>query len=418
MMKVKRSKNIYRPRRRISRSPIITILLIIGAALLIFIGWSIAGPVQKFLTGNLKPTTKNKTSAVTAVVNSSATPSKKSVSSAAVTTFGSGSVKGIYLPENYLSDTSSLGSIISSAKTAGINMAVVNLKGEDGILKYNSKNQDAVSGGLVASGAPDCTIAATKLKNAGITPCARICCFKDPAASDAMREAAVAYSGNHGYRWLDASNKSWLNPYSDKAQQYIISIAKEAVSQGYPYILLDGIEFPSTGSPQTSAWYGNTTVSKENMLRTFVATATQQINAAGGKVILHMPAPAAIGTANALTGQDQSLFGFNADYISPDLCPSDFGTNSFTAGSKTIANPVANLGDTVQAVSQLLASQAGETKIKTAVPYLQAFSDGGSSPNAASDVNSQLTAIKSAGITSFILYNPKGNYNFSGINLK
>lgn len=416
--KIKRTYNIYkvkRHRRKFSARPLIAVLLVAAAALLVFVVWSVAGPIQQYLAGTLKPRRKPQ-AAVSSAVSAKAASSSKAVVSAAGAGFTAGSLKAIYLPEKFLSDTASLSDVAGRAKAAGVNMAVVNLKGEDGILQYASGVQAAKQNNLIAPGAPDAAAAAAKLKSDGITPCARICCFQDPAASDAMRQDAVLYNGNHGYRWLDGSNKSWLNPYNEDARQYLISIAKEAISKGYTYILFDGVEFPSSGSAGSTTYYGDNLSSKEDALKSFVAEAKQAINAAGGKLIVHVSADASVGRANALTAQDQNIFGLTGDYVSPDICAADF-SDLVTIGPKSFPSPSSDISGFVTAAANLLKTNASG-KIAAAVPYLQAFQNGGTSAGAAKDINAQLSAIKNAGISNFVLYNPDGNYDFSGVSFK
>lgn len=416
-MKIKRSHSIYKPRRRRSFNgrPLMTVGFIVAAALLVFVVWSVAGPVQQFFAGTLKPRSHPKAASSLAVSKATASSKKAAVSQPAAA-FTAGSLKAVYLPQKFLSNTSALSDVAGRAKAVGINMAVVNLKGEDGILQYASGNQDAKTSNLIASGAPDAAPAAAKLKSDGIAACARICCFEDPAASDAMRQFAVLYKENHGYRWLDGSNKSWLNPYNEGARQYLISIAVEAVKKGYSYVMLDGVEFPSSGSAGSTTYYGDNLPSKEDALKSFVAEAKKAVNTAGGKVIVHMPADASVGQANPLTAQDQNIFGLTGDYISPDICPADFN-DSVTIGQKAFPNPSSDISGFVTAAANLLKTNASG-KIAAAVPYLQAFANGGTDAASAKDVNAQLSAIKNAGIINFILYNPDGNYDFSGVNLK
>jgi hypothetical protein len=417
MRKIKRSTNIYRTRRKTRNNPFKLILFIALVAVLIFIGWSIAGPVEKFFSGQLN-TSSNTTFLSSALSNISSSQFKSSS-----TTVNSNSIHGIYLPKNYISDLNALNNVINNAKQTGINLAILDLKGEDGILNYSSKLDSAVKNHLVATNAPDPTLAVAKLKNAGITPAARICCFNDPAAPVVMRNMAVLYSAKHSYRWIDAKKNSWLNPYNDNAQQYIIDIAKEAVANGFKYIVIDGVAFPSTGSPDKSAWFTNSKVSKEEQLRVFVENATKQINAVGGKVILHMPGMAAIMQANALTGQDQNIFGFSADYISPDLSPSEFGAQAVQISGKTIISPDLTPAATVATTAQFIRTLVDKTKINNTVPFIQAYTNkslgnGFYKNYTDDDINGEAAALKENGFTSFILYNPSGNYDFAGLKLK
>lgn len=395
-----------------------TVLLIIGAAVLLFVGWSVAKPVEQFFAGTLKPA-RSVSSAVTAAASSK----KASASSAAKTSETAGALRGIYLPKADLTDLAALATTAGTAKSAGINFAVIDLKAEDGKINYDSKQAEAVAAGLTTPGV-DASKAAAALKADGITPCARICAFLDPAAaaSDNMRAAAVKYALSHDSRWYDASHNFWLNPYSDQARQYIIDIAKEAVAAGYKDIMLDGLEFPTTGSPDKLAWFSDSTESKEQVLRDFVKEAKQQIAAVGGKVIVRVPGASLVGSVSALSGQDQNVFGYGADWMSPDLCPYAFGA-SLQAGATAVQNPDTTPGKTVTALAQFLATQGSRAQVSTAVPYIQAFTNSSAGGGlfktyTADDINQEISALHAVGIDSFILYNPAGTYDFSGVKVK
>lgn len=408
--KIKRNRDIYNYRHR-PRKIMKSVFWVLCAVVIIFVGWSVAQPVMKFIKGEIKPRpdTTSKTSVVSGSVKSN--PSKATV--------GSGSaLRGIYLPKSFLSDTASLASTAQNAKNAGINLAVVDLKSESGMLNYTSKLPDAVSGGLFASGAPDAAAAATAIKNAGLTPAARVCCFLDASTSSIIREAAVLYAPNHSSRWRDNSGNFWLNPYSDRAQQYLIDVSKEAVSLGYKVIILDDVLFPSTGS--SNAWYGNSSVPRDQQLRNFIANATKQIGAAGGKVIVRFNAPAAIGQASALTGQAQNMYALPSDYVSPDFLPSFLSRSAVQIGTKTILSPDLTPSGTVSAMAQFAATKATGSNLDKVAPFVQAFTNtslgtGYYKNYTAADVGAEIAAMKSAGIASYILYNPQGLYDYSGI---
>jgi hypothetical protein len=418
MRKITRTKSIYRTRHTASISPLMAVLIIVIAAVLIFVGWSISGPLIKFFSGQLTTTS----SGTPPISSASAAPASSQVKSSSEVA-ASDSIHGIFLPKNYIGDLSGLGNVITGAKNAGVNLVVLDLKAEDGLLNYSSKVDSAVKNHLVAANAPDAALAAAKIKDAGLLPAARITCFQDYAAPAAMKNMAVLYSKNHGTRWKDALNHLWLNPYNNDAQQYIIDIAKEAVSDGFKYIVLDGVIFPSSGNPASFAWFTDSNVSKEEQLRAFVANATKQINAAGGKVIIHMPGMASIGQAAALTGQDQNIFGYTADYISPDLSPSEFGAKAVQIEGKTIISPDLTPAATVSAAAQYIATLADKTKIKSSVPFIQAYTNtslgsGFYKNYTDDDINGEVTSLKDNGFTSYILYSPTGSYNFTGLKIK
>lgn len=389
------------------------ILLVIAAAAVVFVGWSIQEPLAKLLTGKYR---------VAPSSSVSSKPSHSSKSSSAASSKGSSSgsktdaaLRGIFLPKSVLSDPSSLASTLSSAKQAGINLAVVELKGEDGVVGYATQVAEAQGTPIIAQGAPDASAAAKAIAAAGMTPAAKISCFKDPVAPLAIHGSSVLYSGDHTINWLDQSNQRWLNPYSTVAQQYIVDLAKEAVTLGYKQIYLDNLEFPTnTGK----AWFGDNLPSKESALTSFVQSITQQINAAGGKVSVVYPGEAAIGQGTADAGQDQALYGYASDYYTPNLCPSQFPDGT-AVGSTTVSKADLTPDATVAAAASALKQLAGDKLSKT-LPYVQAYTDtalgdGNYKQYTADDINAEIKALSDAGIHNYILYAPDGKYTLSGV---
>ncbi|MDR3552883.1 MAG: putative glycoside hydrolase [Clostridia bacterium] len=424
MQKIKRNKNIYMGRHK-RKNPIKAILIILVAALLVFIGWSVAEPVMKYIKGEIKPITSSvssKSSSGASSLSSSSASSGASSQNSTASQTGT-ALRGIFLPGTVLSNTASLSAAVSGAKDAGLNLVVVDLKGEDGKLNYDSTVAKAVSSSLCIPNAPDGSVAASAITSAGLTPAARICCFLDPAGSAAMRDAAVLYSGDHTSRYRDNNGNFWLNPYFQKAQQYIISLATEAVSLGYKTIILDDVEFTSSGNTDKYAWFGTSAVSKEDELRAFVAAVTSKVNAAGGKVVVRFPATSAMGGAIAHSGQDQNMYAMSSDMVAPDFLPSGLDKASVKIGSKTILSPDLTPSDTVSALAQYAATQITSGSSSNVLPFVQAFTDtalgkGYYKNYTTSDINAEIAAVKAAGFSNFILYNPKGTYDFSGLSVK
>jgi hypothetical protein len=388
--------------------------IVVGCAAVVYFGYCIGYFIQNSGTKTASSSAPGSSQAAASSKSSSAASSKTSSASAAA-------VRGIFLPQSALKDTAGASSTLTAAKTAGANLAVVELKGDNGIVTYSSKVTAAQGEGIIASGAPDASALAQEITKAGLTPAAKISCFKDPVAPASMRSAAVLYSGDHSQLWLEYignSRLNWLNPYSTAAQQYIIDLAKEAVSLGYKQIYLDNIEFPTVDE---KAYYGDNLPGKQEALRSFMATAAQQIEAAGGKASFVMSGDAAVGAGSAQKGLDQSIYGFTADYYSPNLCPSLLSLGVKLNGA-AVAKPDLTPGDTVASAAAYLAALAGAKPAAT-VPFIQAYTntsigEGNYSKYTSAEINAEIAGLSKSKITSYILYSPTGAYDFSGVSLK
>ena len=391
--------------------------MLLAAAAVVFIGYSIEPTVRDLIAGKYhasSSSTAHTSSSDSAKSVSSKAASSKSTSTSS-TVSSQSALHGIVLSQSSLSDTQTLDKTAATAKQAGINLAIIPLKSEDGIVAYNSKISEVQGTSIVAQNAPDASLAAQVLTKNGITPAAKISCFKDPLAPLTMRDASVLYSADHSQRWLDASGNRWLNPYNSQAQQYIIDLAKEAVSLGYKQIYLDNLEFPLYDQ---KAWYGDNLSSKSDALKAFVTEAEKQVQAAGGKLSVITTGAQSIGQGSSDAGQEQGVYTYGSDLFSPNLCPSLLGLNVTVNGS-VINKPDLSPGDTVSAIASYLKGQAGTNLDKT-TPLIQAYTNttigsGNYKQYTSSDISAEISALKAAGITSYILYSQDGSYDFSGI---
>lgn len=272
MKRVKRSgyKQLYTSRRRRRGSSVIRAIVgVVIMAAIIFVGYSILPIIKQLTSGKWKPPVKTTSSAVNSSSLPSSSPSSGSSSGTSSASVVSAKIRGCFLPKSYLSDITALKSFIAQAKDAGINLAVVDLKGEDGVVNYDTNVSAAKGTQLVSQNAPDAKQAAALLAQAGITPAAHICAFKDPLAPQVIRGAGVMYAGNHAVNWLDPTNTRWLNPFSPLAQNYISGLCTEAVTLGYKQIFIDSLTFPTYGT-ETQSYYGENMPSKEKVLTDYV----------------------------------------------------------------------------------------------------------------------------------------------------
>ena len=222
-----------------------------------------------------------------------------------------------------------------------------------------------------------------------MSPAVRLHAFKDALAPEADRDMAVHYYDTETY-WLDNSpelgGKKWLNPYSDKAQEYILSLIEELCDMGFETVLLDSVQFPS-GMALDKAGYGEAakTVTKSQLLSDFVKKAQQAAEAKGAQLIVctdtEWLAPGAEINNNYLYGGSPS--GFFTDKILLTL-PQD---------SSVWYSRIAMIGDNTE--SEIVA-------------VVKSYADDGT-PIADSELSGKLSETEADG---YILYDPQGNYKF------
>ena len=188
----------------------------------------------------------------------------------------------------------------------GVRYAVLTLKDDRGYVYYNS--QVSLASSAISSTVVDAASIAKAFQDAGVTPVAGICAFKDTLAPYADRSAAVKY-GNQDITWLDSSaelgGKPWLNPNAASAQQYIADLIAEVRDLGFKTVLIQNLQFPE-GNGLDLAGYGEMTLSRQELL----AQLGRRYEAIEGvEVWFEFPAAAISGQSVESYGASPASFG-------------------------------------------------------------------------------------------------------------
>mgnify|MGYP004509156599 FL=1 len=256
-------------------------------------------------------------------------------------------LRGVTLPYTALRDTAALKLTCKAAADAGNTCAVVELKTETGALHYASETD---LGKAVGAQTEDVlTLAAltdafAAMREAGLTPVVRLFAFKDATAPKKLADAKITTTGHADWTWYDGDpqngGKPWLNPYSDAAQTYIVSLAEELYTAGAGALLLDGVCFPTQTAQAQLAVGANAALSKAEVLKQFI---TRVHN-------LREDAPLLLcGSVNAFLGNNTAGFDgnprdFGSTAIVPDLRLSALGKRlvigdkKFTPSDETLAD--------------------------------------------------------------------------------
>lgn len=307
-----------------------TILIVAAVLLLLFIGWSIYDPVYNFLTGNIE----------VPPISSSADeniPSESETSSEEETEpeepVEEQKTKAAVISLETASDTAKLDSFIADIKQQGYNSAVVEIKDVDGNVLYKTSNETITALNTVSESAFDLQALCTKLNDNGITPIVKINSFRDNASASAMSDAAVRYKPDTSYIWADDDPKNggkyWLNPNSQKAQDYILAIIDDAVAMGAKGVILDTVQFPEGYSLDLCS-FGEMN-SKQEVLEGFIAKAEQK--AAESEVKLYFEIPI---SGDYVSDNDQ--YGVSPFKIAAKNVVYDFVGASFKSGDVNVSD--------------------------------------------------------------------------------
>lgn len=175
--------------------------------------------------------------------------------------------RALYLPEDFLGNKRELSSFIRKIRRKDCNSVVIDFKNENGKTLFSSHNKTAIFGKCAIYDNETVRNALEQFESSGINVIARFFCFKDETASATEPDFAVKYKDTD-VLWLDelaeGTGKSWLNPYSDGAVSYLLSLLEETVSFGIKGVILESVCYPDAEDISTAGFPGEKSGSQRN----------------------------------------------------------------------------------------------------------------------------------------------------------
>lgn len=363
--------------------------MIIGLSLFAVAGWLLYTPIHDFVMNIGSDEPKAPASSIAAPAEPQPTqPAAPAVSEAPAPAVTQSEIKGIYIPAQALGDAQTLSTTFENAVSAGFNTVLVDAKDAAGTVLYSSDNAIGKMTGVAADVTYDAKDAAEKIKKAGLIPAARLHAFRDAAAAIADRDLAVTYYDTAIY-WFDNSpelgGKPWLNPYSDEARRYIVSLAQELCDSGFELIMLDSVQFP-TGFALDKAGYGANSgnMTRTQILSQFVDEVRDAVEDKGAELVLCC-------STDWLTADEkmnQMVYGGS---------PAEYFTESVMVAMPQDTESWKNI---INSISEK--TSAGQISL---IPVFAA--DGAVMDNA-----ELINAVEKSGAEEYVFYNPHGSYRF------
>jgi len=148
--------------------------------------------------------------------------------------------RAVFLPYHMMFDTEAVDTFLASIQNQGVNTVVIEVKAPSGALAFASQNPLAEE----ASAESNDALLALKqtLRDAGYAVVASFSCFRDNTLPKTHEEWGL--KTNEGVLWGDSMRYTWLDPYSEDAQVYLISLLSELYDLGFCEILLQNLSFP------------------------------------------------------------------------------------------------------------------------------------------------------------------------------
>jgi hypothetical protein len=265
--------------------------------------------------------------------------------------------------------------------TSEINAAVIDVKGDYGLLSYRSSVPLAERIG--ANAAPtidDLDGLLTKLREHGAYTIARIVVFKDDILARNGARAGVdvgVKDRRTGQPWTDLEELAWVDPFQVATWDYNTALAREAIERGFDEVQFDYIRFATDPSPDSTIddiQYSRPMTEQNRVaaLKSFLGQAHKAVNDAGGFLSMDTFGYTTWWNDDGGIGQDLDVLADDIDYYSPMVYPSTF--NAGLPGSIPYPEVVSRPYDVVfQSLKHVQQKLAGKRVVVR--PWLQYFDD-------------------------------------------
>jgi hypothetical protein len=290
----------------------------------------------------------------------------------------------------------------------GMNAIVLDVKDYDGPLTYPSKVAFAVESGAVKDPPMRSYARAVRFAHQrGVRVIARISCFNDQIMAKAHPGMAIRGVSGHPYR------NGWVDPKNERAQNYVIELAKEAIEAGADEIQLDYVRFPVLGMKNID--FGLDTKKDPNakvgVITNFVERVHAVTRAHGVPLSLDVFGVIAFGKKVDIQnlGQDPAELAKHSEFLSAMVYPSHYDPGFM--GMDEPGNHPELVGMGVKhMLAEMEARGVNLDKAAKIRPWLQAMRHK-SSNYGAGYIQQEIRTGDNAGASGWLLWNPGQVYD-------
>ena len=403
---MRRKKKIFKPKRhyKIKRRNENAVKIIAGAAAvaaLIFVGYSVAGPIGRYIasrpdrtetqpwtptdtdivtddtaaqTAELPAVTDITKSDISLPVSEEAQTSAAAVTEPAETTVTTVSEQtaalrdggaAYYLDPDSMSDADSLDEALDELAASGCNAVIFPVKTEGGVFHYRTE-LDFVATVIDGNDPIQSELSAADIVKAaesrGLRPVALMSVLYDNNRYGDYRDGS--YRSEDGDTWLDTSpdkgGKPWLSPFDETAQEYLCDIVTELGEAGFDEIICDDFIFPEFRSSDIDM-LGEEVSPYSDRYQALTALAVMMNNAgndAGTRVMLRI-------TANSVIRGYSELF--YPDELEGCRIMIDYSENNISrtmvAGNDEVILDDMDMYDKITAVYGEVSSRCGDLPV-------------------------------------------------------
>ena len=293
--KIKRTKNLYRRRKTAGQKVFGTVMLVIAASAIAFLGFCVGKPLLDYLgsigtdspaqewtpaasymqrqgeperTGDVaaetdygvpavdhaEPETASSVSAEAAAVTEppvTAVP-EQTTTAPLLIPVSDGTLISTEVPSAALANRSSLAAVVTKAKNSGYNSAVIQLKDENGNFRYRSTIPGVAGSDLVTGTMTLDEIMSVFAEN-GVVPVVKLAVLRDEEGCALFTDMSYKCLDDPSVSWLEAGQRRWANPESDSLREYFAKVITEITEAGFQEIILTDVMFPDF-QPYDTEW--------------------------------------------------------------------------------------------------------------------------------------------------------------------
>ncbi len=336
-------------------------------------------------------------------------------------------VKAVYMTSCYVGTPSLRSGLVGLIERTELNSIVIDIKDYTGMIAFKSEYPDLSEAYATHCPVRDMREFIYELNEKGVYVIGRITVFQDNYLAGTRTDLAVLRESDKGI-WRDNKGISFTDPSAKEVWEYHIRLSKEAYELGFDELNFDYIRFPSDGPMGDIYLPHSKDREKADVLEDFFYHLHEELKDTGVVTSADLFGMTTSAFNDLGIGQvwEKALPYF--DFICPMLYPSHY-----PVGFKGLGNPNEYPYQIVKwslddAIDRTLATTTvfktiGAERVGTTTPaiytkgvfdrskirpWVQDFRYGG--PYTAEDVRLQIQAVYSAGLDSWMLWDPSNRY--------
>lgn len=318
-------------------------------------------------------------------------------------------LKGIYVT-SWVAGTKLLREkVLDLIEATDVNAVVIDIKDATGHIAFPVIDPELKKMRSDSARITDLDQFIAELHERGVYVIGRIAVFQDPLLAERYPAIAVRRADTVT-PWTDNKGIGWVDAGAKKAWDYTVAIAKESYVRGFDELNFDYVRFPSDGDMNDIFYPYSEGKVKADVIEEFFAYLHGRLSGTGMVTSADLFGMVTTNKGDLNIGQILGRALPYFDYVMPMVYPSHY-----PAGFLNLKNPAANPYEVVKysmdgavAKRALAIASATTTPMAQLRPWLQDFNLG--AMYTAELVQAQMKAVYDAGLTSWILWDPKVQY--------